>query len=179
MAEDWQFYCGHWFVLGESLFYIYACGLDSVWRPSLLWLIPNCTCYMYLSQVSWIPSDGHLCFGWFLIVPVTCICHRWLGFRLETVGGLIVFSAAIFAVVGRGAGGITGGLVGLSISYALQVTNSSTVTYSYSYPISQRRPCRVGSVGIVSASRTVGREFASWPGHTKDHHKNGTNCLPA
>ena len=26
---------------------------------------------------------------------------------------------------------------------------------------------------------TVGRGFASWPGHTKDHHKNGTNCLPA
>ena len=25
----------------------------------------------------------------------------------------------------------------------------------------------------------VGREFASRPGHTKDHHKNGTNCLPA
>ena len=40
-------------------------------------------------------------------------------------------------------------------------------------------PCRVGSVGSVSASRTVGREFASRPGHTKDHHKNGTNCLPA
>ena len=39
--------------------------------------------------------------------------------------------------------------------------------------------CRVGSVGSVSASRTVGREFASRLGHTKDHHKNGTNCLPA
>ena len=25
----------------------------------------------------------------------------------------------------------------------------------------------------------VGREFASQPGHTKDHHKNCTNCLPA
>ena len=40
-------------------------------------------------------------------------------------------------------------------------------------------PCRVGSVGSVSASHTVGREFASRPGHTKDHHKNGTNGLPA
>ena len=40
-------------------------------------------------------------------------------------------------------------------------------------------PCWVGSVGSVSASRMVGREFASQPGHTKDHHKNGTNCLPA
>ena len=40
-------------------------------------------------------------------------------------------------------------------------------------------PHRVGSVGSVSASRTVGREFASRPGHTKDHHKNGTNYRPA
>ena len=40
-------------------------------------------------------------------------------------------------------------------------------------------PCRVGSVGSVSASRTVGCEFASRPGHTKDQNKNGTNCLPA
>ena len=40
-------------------------------------------------------------------------------------------------------------------------------------------PCWVDSVGSMSASRTVGREFASRPGHTKDHHKNGTNCLPA
>ena len=34
-------------------------------------------------------------------------------------------------------------------------------------------PCRVGLVVSVSASRTVGREFASRPGHTKDHHQNG------
>ena len=40
-------------------------------------------------------------------------------------------------------------------------------------------PCRVDSVGSVSASHTVGREFASRPGHTKDHQKNGTNCIPA
>ena len=43
----------------------------------------------------------------------------------------------------------------------------------------KKKPCWVGSVVSVSASRTVGREFASRPGHTKDHHKNGTNCLPA
>ena len=40
-------------------------------------------------------------------------------------------------------------------------------------------PCRVGLVVSVSASHTVGREFASRPGHTTNHHKNGTNCLPA
>ena len=48
-----------------------------------------------------------------------------------------------------------------------------------SLPLDVIKPCRVGSVGSVSASRTVGREFASRPGHTKDHHKNGTNFLPA
>ena len=40
-------------------------------------------------------------------------------------------------------------------------------------------PCRVGIVVSVSASRTVVREFTSRLGHTKDHHNNGTNCLPA
>ena len=30
-----------------------------------------------------------------------------------------------------------------------------------------------------SASHAVGRGFAPQPGHTKDHHKNGTNYLPA
>ena len=41
------------------------------------------------------------------------------------------------------------------------------------------RPCRVGLVVGASASHTVGREFAPRPGHTKDHHENGTDCLPA
>ena len=36
-----------------------------------------------------------------------------------------------------------------------------------------------GLVVSVSTSHTAGRGFASRPGHTKDHHKNGTNCLPA
>ena len=30
----------------------------------------------------------------------------------------------------------------------------------------------------VSASHVVGHGFSSQLGHTKDHHKNGTNCLP-
>ena len=39
--------------------------------------------------------------------------------------------------------------------------------------------CLVGLVFSVSASATARRGFASRSGHTKDHHKNGTNCLPA
>ena len=40
-------------------------------------------------------------------------------------------------------------------------------------------PCRVGLVVSMSASHKVDHEFATRPGHTKDHHKNGTNCPPA
>lgn len=39
--------------------------------------------------------------------------------RLETVGNLIIFFAALFSVLGQGS--TSAGLVGLSISYALQV----------------------------------------------------------
>ena len=41
--------------------------------------------------------------------------------------------------------------------------------------------CRVGLVVSASTSHMVhvDDEFASRPGHTKDHHKNGTDCLPA
>ena len=52
-------------------------------------------------------------------------------------------------------------------------------TYMHTYIYMPNTPCRIGSVGSVSASRTVGREFASRPGYTKDQNKNGTNCLPA
>ena len=39
--------------------------------------------------------------------------------------------------------------------------------------------CQVGLVVSVSASHTGQFGFAPRPSHTKDHHKNGTNCLPA
>ena len=45
--------------------------------------------------------------------------------------------------------------------------------------IMNNKPCQVGLVVSVSASHTVGSKFASQRGHTKDHHRNGTNCLPA
>lgn len=56
-------------------------------------------------------------------------CCRWLAIRLEFIGNLIILFAALFAVIQRIYGSslhlpISGGLVGLSISYALQVTSS-------------------------------------------------------
>jgi ABC-type multidrug transport system fused ATPase/permease subunit len=54
-------------------------------------------------------------------------CNRWLAVRLEFLGSIIIFGAAIFAVVGVLFGDksyIDPGLVGLSVSYALSVTQA-------------------------------------------------------
>ena len=48
--------------------------------------------------------------------------NRWLAVRLETVGTVIVTSAAMLAVGEKGT--LAAGVAGLSISYALNVTQS-------------------------------------------------------
>merc|ERR1719500_735471 len=50
------------------------------------------------------------------------IANRWLAVRLETVGNCIIFAAALFSVLGRES--LSPGMVGLSVSYALQVTQT-------------------------------------------------------
>ncbi|GBP60470.1 Multidrug resistance-associated protein 1 [Eumeta japonica] len=52
----------------------------------------------------------------------SCIANRWLAIRLEMIGNLIIFFAALFAVRARET--IDPGLVGLSITYALQITQT-------------------------------------------------------
>lgn len=48
------------------------------------------------------------------------VANRWLGLRLEMAGNLIIFCSSLFAVLGKD--DLTPGLVGLSVSYAMSVT---------------------------------------------------------
>lgn len=50
------------------------------------------------------------------------IANRWLAVRLETVGNFIILFAALFGVLNRDS--LNPGMVGLSISYSLQITET-------------------------------------------------------
>ncbi|XP_065206736.1 multidrug resistance-associated protein 1-like [Planococcus citri] len=47
---------------------------------------------------------------------------KWVSLRLDNIGNAVIFSAALFAVWERGS--INSGLIGLSVSYALQITGA-------------------------------------------------------
>lgn len=50
--------------------------------------------------------------------------NRWLAVRLEFIGSLIIFSTAALSIVSLLTTGISAGLVGLAMSYALQTTQA-------------------------------------------------------
>ena len=50
--------------------------------------------------------------------------NRWLAIRIETLGNIIIFFAALFAILDRE--NLTPGKAGLSISYAMQITDTLT-----------------------------------------------------
>lgn len=53
--------------------------------------------------------------------------YRWLSVRLEFLGNLMVFFASLLAV--QAGSSMDSAIVGLSISYALNVSNSDFVVY--------------------------------------------------
>nr|CDJ89105.1 unnamed protein product [Haemonchus contortus] len=51
------------------------------------------------------------------------VANRWLAIRLELIGNLVIFFAALFAVISKELGWVTSpGIIGVSISYALNIT---------------------------------------------------------
>ncbi|KAK9474869.1 uncharacterized protein V1510DRAFT_410888 [Dipodascopsis tothii] len=50
--------------------------------------------------------------------------NRWLSVRLEFIGSLIIFAAAFLSIITVSSGRVRAGMVGLSMSYALQITQS-------------------------------------------------------
>nr|XP_029724825.1 multidrug resistance-associated protein 1-like isoform X4 [Aedes albopictus] len=68
-----------------------------------------------------VESESRVDFNQVCYFP-SIIANRWLAVRLEMVGNLIILFAALFAVLGRET--MNPGLVGLSVSYALQITQT-------------------------------------------------------
>lgn len=62
--------------------------------------------------------------GYTLAYATSNTCNRWLQVRLEFIGNISVGFSALLAILGSKGGAGTAGLVGLSITYALDVTES-------------------------------------------------------
>jgi ATP-binding cassette, subfamily C (CFTR/MRP), member 1 len=86
--------------------------------------------------------------------------NRWLGIRLEFIGALVVFCSAslsIMAVVNYGVSGPSAGMVGLAMSYALQITQTLNWMVRLSVEV---------ETNIVSVERVL--EYARLPSEAEE-----------
>ncbi|KAK5942089.1 ATP-binding cassette glutathione S-conjugate transporter ycf1 [Knufia obscura] len=84
--------------------------------------------------------------------------NRWLAVRLEFLGSVIIFAAATFAIVSVTTGsGLSAGLVGLAMSYALQITQSLNWIVRQTVEV---------ETNIVSVERVL--EYANLPSEAPD-----------
>lgn len=84
---------------------------------------------------------------------------RWLGFNLNTIGAVVVFFASLFAILERDA--ITGGLAGLSVSFAQQVSTST-----------QLQQVHPGSIGPYTGAASQYTGTTGPPKCNRSVHKN-------
>ncbi|EAA12849.5 AGAP008437-PA, partial [Anopheles gambiae str. PEST] len=75
----------------------------------------------YAQQERFIRESEHRVDYNQLVTYPTILANRWLGVRLEIIGSLVILFAALFAILARDT--IGQATVGLSISYALQISN--------------------------------------------------------
>lgn len=102
--------------------------------------------------------------AWFLYIAT----NRWLAVRLELIGSIIILAAAVLAVVTVYTTGISAGLVGLSMSYALQTTQSlnwivrQTVEVETNI-VSAERAIEYGKLKSEAPAETSIKAPAAWP----------------
>ena len=95
------------------------------------------------------------------------VSNRWLAVRLESIGNVVVGVSSLFAVFSRGS--ISGGLVGLSITYALQLTGTLNwlvrqATDAETQMVSVERVIQYSQVPQEPPAELPGREPPlSWP----------------
>lgn len=97
--------------------------------------------------------------------------NRWLAVRLEFLGSVIILAAASFAIISVNTGsGLSAGLVGLAMSYALQITQSLNWIVRQTVEV---------ETNIVSVERVL--EYARLPSEAPDviqNHRPPSNWPP-
>lgn len=84
--------------------------------------------------------------------------NRWLAVRLEFIGSFIIFAAAGFAIISVATGSsLSAGMVGLAMSYALQITQSLNWIVRQTVEV---------ETNIVSVERVL--EYAELPSEAPD-----------
>lgn len=84
--------------------------------------------------------------------------NRWLAVRLEFIGSVVILSAAVFSIIAVASGsGLTAGMVGLAMSYALNITQSLNWIVRQTVEV---------ETNIVSVERVL--EYANLPSEAPD-----------